>query len=93
MTPVELAVACHNAIARQRDPEAKALIQLVIPRAPRGKRMQVVPGVSGEICCVNSDGHTVVWADAEAILRYLRRKGLVRMRIKLDPPVGIYYEG
>lgn len=60
-------------VARRREQGGEALT-LVLPRECRGRRARVIPGVMGEVLCVNCVGNTVVrvlLADVERALARL----------------------
>lgn len=68
MTVDELREACADARARGR-----VDVQLVLPgRQPRGERVQLVPGVRGEIACVTERG-CVAWFKVDDLERAIAR--------------------
>lgn len=62
------------------DAEARGLerFYLVVPRAPRGgrRRMQILPGLLGEVCCLNSAGSTTCLVRCDEARRWLERNHL-----------------
>lgn len=73
-----MAQACADALAKDLKN-----VQLVLPRKCTGQRHMRVfgrVGPLGEVCCENSDGHTVVWVDAVDLLAFLAANGLVKVK-------------
>lgn len=62
-------------LARRRRAGLDALV-LVLPRACNGRRARVLPGLTGEVMCVNCDGHTVVRVELDAVERMLAKHGV-----------------
>jgi len=79
----ELARAAAASLAQGLD-----CVQLVVARPCTGRRrMRVLGGTKGvkvlwgEVCCENSDGHTVVWVDAVDLLAWLAAYAGVRVEV------------
>jgi hypothetical protein len=90
MTPAtadELAKAAADRLAR-----GLYLVQIVVPRPCTGRRrMRVLGGTGGrktlwgEVCCENSDRHTVVYVDAVELLAWLAAYEGVRVETTRAP--------
>lgn len=49
-------------------------VQVVVHRRCTGRRtMRVLPGLCGEVCCENSDGHTVVLVRCDDARRWIAK--------------------
>jgi hypothetical protein len=48
-------------------------ITLVVMRLPRGERMRVLPGLMGDVLCVNAKNQTCVSVDIDKAEAYARR--------------------
>lgn len=75
MTPAELRADCERAIAWAAKNHTPPGLQLVVSRPAGGRRMRVMPGVMGEVCCESVDAagkpQTVVIVDPVKVLRAL----------------------